>query len=170
MVFTSSSKTGGPLRDEKENWRVGHENAKRTDHFFLNMFRVWRTQRHIRTQTSLKCVTVYLQSSTSEPKIKYLCGKRGSLLDPSLLFLSQKQFALHFAGCTDWFTKQGGQADIYNISYQKLKLYTRKNTCRKAKHGESVTFRKSNNYRKIEFYGDAYMYSSSIPTGKCLHL
>ena len=44
------------------------------------------------------------------------------------------------------------------------------NTCRKAKDDESVTFRKSNNYRKIEFYGDAYMFSSSIPTGKCLHL
>ena len=42
------------------------------------------------------------------------------LLDPSLLFLSQKQFALHFAGWTDWFTKEGGQADTYNIGQTAL--------------------------------------------------
>ena len=42
------------------------------------------------------------------------------LLDPSLLFLSQKQFALHFAGYTDGLNKEGGQADIYNIGLTEL--------------------------------------------------
>ena len=39
--------------------RLGHENreAKRKDHFVFNMFRVWRTQRYTRTQTSFKCTS-----------------------------------------------------------------------------------------------------------------
>ena len=87
---------------------------------------------HLKTTLSgSESVTVYIQSLTSETKIKYLCAKREyippppsprtiPLLDPSLLFLSQKQFALHFAGWTDWFTKEGGQADTYNIGQTAL--------------------------------------------------
>ena len=97
-------------------------------HFILGM----KQPLHLETTSSgSESVTVYIQSFTSEPKIKYLCGKRGCihpspppraipLLDPSLLFLSQKQFTLHFAGCSDWFTKEGGQADIYNIGLTEL--------------------------------------------------
>ena len=79
-------------------------------HFILGM----EQPLHLETISSgSESVTVYVQSFTSEPKIKYPCGKRERiplppapprtipLLDPSLLFLSQKQFALHFAGCTD---------------------------------------------------------------------
>ena len=78
-------------------------------HFILGM----KQPLHLETTSSgSESVTVYIQSFTSEPKIKYQCGKRElippppppraiPLLDPSLLFLSQKQFALHFAGCTD---------------------------------------------------------------------
>ena len=77
-------------------------------HFILGM----KQPLHLETTSSWsESITVYIQSFTSEPKIKYQCGKRERipsappraipLLDTSLLFLSQKQFALHFAGCTD---------------------------------------------------------------------
>ena len=77
-------------------------------HFILGM----KQPLHLETISSgSESVTVYVQSFTSEPKIKYQCGKRECipsappraipLLDTSPLFLSQKQFALHFAGCTD---------------------------------------------------------------------
>ena len=56
-------------------------------------------------------VMVYIRSFTSEPRIKYPCGKgdaypsppspRNPLVRHFYTFLSQKQFALHFAGCTD---------------------------------------------------------------------
>ena len=45
---------------------------------------------------------------------------RNSLVRPISAFLSQKQCALHFAGCTEWFTKEGGQADICNIGLTEL--------------------------------------------------
>ena len=42
--------------DEKETGSRNRE-AKRKDHFVFIMFRVWRTQRYTRTQTSFKCAS-----------------------------------------------------------------------------------------------------------------
>ena len=61
------------------------------------------------TSSWSESVTVYIQSFTSEPKIKYPCGKReripsaprNPLMRHFSVFLSEKQFTLHFAGCTD---------------------------------------------------------------------
>ena len=44
------------------------------------------------------------------------------------------------------------------------------NTYRKAKHDVSVTLRKSNNCRKVEFYEALSHYTNNIPIGKCLHM
>ena len=97
-------------------------------HFILGM----KQPLHLETTSSgSESVTVYIQSFTSEPKIKYPCGKKERIPHPPhpraipfvrhfSAFLSQKQFAQHFAGCTDWFTKEGGQADICNIGLTEL--------------------------------------------------
>ena len=77
-------------------------------HFILGM----KQPLHLETTSSgSESVTVYIQSFTSEPKIKYPGDKRESITpSPSprnplvrhfSAVLSPKQFALHFAGCTD---------------------------------------------------------------------
>ena len=79
-------------------------------HFILGM----KQPLHLETPSSgTEFVRAYIQSFTPEPKIKYLCSKKERirpppppnaipLLDgPFSAFLSQNQFALHFAGCTD---------------------------------------------------------------------
>ena len=74
-------------------------------HFILGM----KQPLHLETTSSgSESVTVYIQSLTSEPKIKYLCAKRERIASslsphhpfarPISAFLSQKQFALQFAG------------------------------------------------------------------------
>ena len=90
------------------SWRLGHENreAKRKHLFVFKRFRVWRTQRHTRTQTSLKC------APTQDKNMRFLNSTlllvslhRGSWISAWLLLLIQRQWLQETVSKVGWWNQ-----------------------------------------------------------------